>query len=51
MFVRFDLLSNLHGQKEYDNNFAISREAYILITLKIKIQSTYSLVNHVAKQI
>ena len=36
VFVRFDLLSNLHDQKEYDNIFANSREAYMLATLKNK---------------
>ena len=36
VFVRLDLLSNLHDQKEYDNYFVISREANIFATLKIK---------------
>ena len=36
VFVRFDLLSNLHDQKEYYNLFVISREANILATLKNK---------------
>ena len=36
VFVRFDLLSNLHDQKEYDNYFVISREANVLATLKNK---------------
>ena len=38
MFVRFDLLSNLHDQKEYDNYFVISREANMLATLNTKIE-------------
>ena len=45
VFVRFDLLSNFHDQKEYDNYFVISREANMLATLKIKIEIIYSLVN------
>ena len=32
----FDLLSNLHDQKEYDKYFVISREANMLATLKTK---------------
>ena len=36
VFVRFDLLSNLHDQKEHDNYFVISREANMLATLKNK---------------
>ena len=36
VFVRLDLLSNVHDQKEYDNYFVTSREAYLLATLKIK---------------
>ena len=36
VFVRFDLLSYLHDQKEYDNNFVISQEANMLATLKDK---------------
>ena len=36
VFVCFDLLSNLHDQKEYDNYFVISREANALATLKNK---------------
>ena len=38
VFVRFDLLINLHDQKEYDNYFIISREANMFATLKIKIE-------------
>ena len=49
MFVPFDLLSNIHDQKEYDNNFVISREAKMLATLKIKIEIIYSLVNPCGK--
>ena len=49
MFVRFDLLSNLHDQKEYDNYFVICREANMLATLKIKIEIIYSLVNPCGK--
>ena len=49
MFVRFDLLSNLHDQKEYDNNFVISQEANMLAILKIKIEIIYSLVNPCGK--
>ena len=49
MFVRFDLLSNLHDQKEYDNNFVISQEANMLATLKIKIEIICSLVNPCGK--
>ena len=45
VFVRFDLLSNLHDQTEYDIYFVISREANILTTLEIKIETIYSLVN------
>ena len=45
MFVRFDLLNNLHDQKEYDSYFVISREANMLATLKNKIEIIYSLVN------
>ena len=36
VFVRFDLLSNLHDQKECDNYFAICGEANMLTTLKNK---------------
>ena len=50
MFVRFDLLSNLHDQKEYDNYFIISREANMLATLKkIRIEIIYSFVNPCGK--
>ena len=49
VFVCFDLLSNLHDQKEYDNYFAISREANMLAILKIKIKMKYSLVNPCGK--
>ena len=41
VFVRFDLLSNFHDQKEYDNYFVISREANMLATLKIEIEIIY----------
>ena len=34
--VRFDLFSNFHDKKEYDNYFVISREANMLATLKNK---------------
>ena len=36
VFVCFDLLRNLHEQKEYGNYFVISREANMLATLKNK---------------
>ena len=36
VFVLFDLLSDLHDQKEYDNDFVISQEAYMLATLENK---------------
>ena len=36
VFVRFDLSSNPHKQKEYDNNFVISQEANMLAILKNK---------------
>ena len=49
MFVRFDLLSDLHDQKEYDNYFVICRKANMLATLKIKIEIIYSLVNPCGK--
>ena len=49
VFVRFDLLSNLHGQKEYNNYFVISQEGNILAPLKIKIEIIYSLVNPCGK--
>ena len=49
MSVRFDLLSNLHDQKEYDNYFVISREVNMLATLKIKIEIIYPLVNPYGK--
>ena len=32
----FLFVSNLHDQKEYDNNFVISQEANMLATLKNK---------------
>ena len=41
----FDLLSNHHDQKEYDNHFVINRETNIYATLKIKIEIIYSLDN------
>ena len=49
MFVRFDLINNLHDHKEYDNYFAISQKANMLATLKIKIEIIYSLVNPCGK--
>ena len=48
MFVRFDLLSNLHDQKEYDNYFVICREANMLATLENN-EIIYSLVNPCGK--
>ena len=36
VLVRFDLLSYLHYQKDYDNSFVISQEAYMLATLNNK---------------
>ena len=36
VFVRFDLLSNHHDQKELYNYFVISREANMLATLRNK---------------
>ena len=49
VFVRFDLLSNLHDQKEYDNYYVISREADLLATPKTKNKIKYSLVNPCGK--
>ena len=50
MFARFDLLSSLHDQKEYDSYFVISLEANLLATLKKnKIEIIYSLVNPFGK--
>ena len=37
VFVRFDLLGNLHDQKESDSCFVISQEANVCATLKNKI--------------
>ena len=39
--VCYDLLSNLHDEKEYDNYFVISRIACMLETLKHNIKIIY----------
>ena len=49
VFVRFDLLSNPHDQKEYDKYFVISREENMLATLKNKNEIIYSLANPFGK--
>ena len=49
VFVRFDLLSNPHDQKEYDKYFVIRREANMLATLKNKNEIIYSLANPFGK--
>ena len=49
MFVRVDLLGNIHDKKESDNYFVISREANMFATLKMKFEMIYSLVNTCGK--